>query len=196
MQHSPLIRTLIEDDKSKWAQVFAWLLHFIIILAVSCCSTPFRIKQLTYTEEQTVPFLHDPFLEGFSRHIAVHGKEIMSHDADEALNFKADHGSPPLLLQLCFLTCWTSSSAVTCHPHPQSSGAELQAGQMHSPPCWATARPRRDKHTKKDLSHHRKIISGHGILLHIRVYWNSDKAKPFLFVFSALCGEWNYSLQH
>lgn len=140
-----------------------------------------------------MPFLHDPFLEGFSKHIAVHGKEIMSNNADKALNFKADHGSPPLLLQLCFLTCWTSSSAVTCHP--QSSGAELQAGQMCSPPSGATAWPGRDKHTKKDLFHRRKMISGHHILPHIRAHWNSDKAKSSLFVFAALCGEWNDSLQ-
>lgn len=119
----------------------------------------------------------------------------MSSNADKAWNFKGDHESPPLLLQLCFLPCWTSSSAVTCHPHPQSSRAELQAGQMCSPPCWAIAWPHRDKHRKKDLFHHRKIISGHSILPHIRVYWNSDKAKSFLFVFAALCGEWNYSLQ-
>lgn len=76
-----------------------------------------------------MPFLHDPFLEGFSKHIAVRGKEIMSNNADKALT---DHGSPPPPLQLCFLTCWTSSSAVVCPP--QSSGAELQAGQMCSPP--------------------------------------------------------------
>lgn len=41
-----------------------------------------------------MPFLHDPFLEGFSKHTAVHGKEIMSNNATEALNFKADHGRP------------------------------------------------------------------------------------------------------
>lgn len=71
----------------------------------------------------------------------------------------------------------------------------LQAGQMCSPPSWATAPPCTDKHTKRDLFHHRKIISGHSILPHIRVYWNSDEANPSLFVFAVLCREWNDSLQ-